>query len=246
MSIELGARAGFVAPDDTTHQYLKGRPFAPQGAAWDEALAAWRALPSDADAVFDREVAIDCNKIRPQISWGTTPQDVIAVDERIPDPAAAGDPERRAALTRALDYLGLEPGKPLEGTKIDVAFIGSCTNARLSDLEAAAAVARGRKVAPGVRALVVPGSAQVKRAAEAAGLDRIFRDAGFEWREAGCSMCVAVNDDQVGPGQRCIATSNRNFENRQGPRSRTHLASPASVAAAAVTGAIADVRKLAH
>jgi len=246
MSIELGARAGFIAPDDATYQYLYGRPFAPSGHLWDEALLEWRRLPSDAEAVFHREVAVDCAKIRPQITWGTTPQDVIAVDERIPDPSAVAESDRRAAMTRSLTYLGLEPGEPLEGTPINVAFIGSCTNARLSDLEAAAAVARGRKVAPGVRALVVPGSAQVKRAAEAAGLDKVFRDAGFEWREAGCSMCVAINDDQVAPGQRCIATSNRNFENRQGPQSRTHLASPASVAAAAVTGAIADVRKLMH
>jgi 3-isopropylmalate/(R)-2-methylmalate dehydratase large subunit len=246
MSIELGARAGFIAPDDTTYQYLNGRPYTPQGQLWDEALAAWRVLPSDPEATFDREVTIDCHKIRPQITWGTTPQDVIAVDERIPDPAAIADGDRRAAIIRSLSYLGLEPGKPIEGTPIDVAFIGSCTNARLSDLAAAAAVARGRKVAPGVRALVVPGSAQVKRAAEAAGLDKIFLEAGFEWREAGCSMCVAINDDQVGPGQRCIATSNRNFEGRQGPQSRTHLASPASVAAAAVAGSIADVRKLAH
>jgi len=246
MSIELGARAGFVAPDDTTYNYLNGRPFAPEGRQWDEALVAWRALPSDPDATFDREVTIDCSKVRPQVTWGTTPQDVIAVYERIPDPASAGDDVRRTAITRSLAYLGLEPGRTLEGIPIDVAFIGSCTNARLSDLEAAAAVARGRKVACGVRALVVPGSAQVKRAAEAAGLDKIFLEAGFEWREAGCSMCVAINDDQVGPGQRCIASSNRNFEGRQGPQSRTHLASPASVAAAAVTGAIADVRKLAH
>ena len=246
MSIELGARSGFVAPDDVTYEYLSGRPFAPSGGAWDEALAAWRALPSDPEAEFDRDVTVDCSRISPQVTWGTTPGDVIGVNERIPDPSIIADGNRRSAVARALDYLGLEPGKVLEGTPIDVAFIGSCTNARLSDLEAAAAVARGRKVAAGVRALVVPGSAQVKRAAEAAGLDRIFREAGFEWREAGCSMCVAINDDQVGPGQRCIATSNRNFENRQGPRSRTHLASPASVAAAAVTGVITDVRKLAH
>jgi 3-isopropylmalate/(R)-2-methylmalate dehydratase large subunit len=244
MSIELGARAGFIAPDETTYQYLHGRPFVPEGRAWDEALAAWRTLPSDVDASFDHDIGIDCSDIRPQVTWGTTPQDVIAVDQPIPDPDRAGDQARRSTMARSLAYLGLEPGKPLEGTPVDVAFIGSCTNARLSDLEVAATVARGRKVAPGVRALVVPGSAQVKRAAEAAGLDKVFLEAGFEWREAGCSMCVAVNDDQVAARQRSIATSNRNFEGRQGPQSRTHLASPASVAAAAITGAIADVRKL--
>jgi len=245
MSIELGARAGFVPPDDATYEYLAGRPFAPKHRDWDDALAYWRGLPSDADATFDREIAIDCADIAPQITWGTTPEDVTGVDGRVPDPAAAPDASRRAAMARSLDYLGLTPGQPLEGIPVDVVFIGSCTNSRLSDLEAAAKVARGRKVAPGVRALVVPGSASVRQAAEAAGLDRVFTEAGFEWREAGCSMCVAVNDDQVPPGKRCVATSNRNFEGRQGPGSRTHLASPASAAAAAVRGAIADVRKLA-
>jgi 3-isopropylmalate/(R)-2-methylmalate dehydratase large subunit len=244
MSIELGSRSGLVAPDDTTFTYLAGRPFAPKGAMWDAALAAWRRLPSDPDSRFDREVAIDCARIAPQVTWGTTPQDVVGVDGSVPDPAAEPDAARRKAMERAIAYLGLAPGRPVEGLSIDVVFIGSCTNSRLSDLEAAAAVARGRKVAPGVRALVVPGSAQVKRAAEAAGLHEVFLAAGFEWREAGCSMCVAVNDDFVAPGARAIATSNRNFEDRQGPKSRTHLASPAMAAAAAVTGAIADVRKL--
>jgi 3-isopropylmalate/(R)-2-methylmalate dehydratase large subunit len=244
MSIEFGARAGLVAPDDETFAYLAGRPYSPTGEMWDQALAHWRALPSDPDAVFDREIVIECAKVAPQVTWGNTPQDVGAVGDPIPDPARVADPVRRQAIERALAYLGLDPGKPLEGVPIDVAFIGSCTNARLSDLESAAAVARGRKVAPNVRALVVPGSARVKREAEAAGLVRIFLEAGFEWREAGCSMCVAINDDKVGPGERCISSSNRNFENRQGPRSRTHLASPASVAAAAVTGVITDVRKL--
>jgi 3-isopropylmalate/(R)-2-methylmalate dehydratase large subunit len=246
MSIEMGSRSGMVAPDDVTFAYLADRPFAPKGRMWDDALASWRLLPTDAEAQFDREVEIDCARIKPQITWGTTPQDVIGVDGFIPDPAAEPDAARRAAMGRSLSYLGLQPGQPLEGTPIDVVFIGSCTNSRLSDLDAAASVARGRKVAAGVRALVVPGSAQVKQAAEAAGLDKIFLEAGFEWREAGCSMCVAVNDDFVPPGKRAIATSNRNFEDRQGPRSRTHLASPASAAAAAVTGAIADVRKLLH
>ncbi len=245
MSIELGCRAGLIAPDDTTYQYLAGRPFAPRGEMWDAALAFWRTLPSDPDAIFDHEVNIDCRKIAPQISWGTTPQDVIGVDQPIPYSESAADPARRAAIERSLTYAGLSSGDLLQGTKIDVAFLGSCTNGRLSDLQSAAAVVRGRKVAPGVRALVVPGSAQVRRAAEAEGLDQVFTEAGFEWREAGCSMCVAVNDDQVAPGQRCIATSNRNFENRQGMASRTHLASPAMVAAAAVTGVITDVRTLA-
>lgn len=244
MSIEFGARTGFIAPDDVAFQYLAGRPFAPKGAAWEAAVASWRNLHSDPDAVFDKEIDIDCSQISPQVTWGTSPQDVISVDGAIPDPSSASNAERRAAMNRALEYVDLSPGQPIEGIPVDVAFIGSCTNGRLSDLEAAAAVVRGRKVAADTRALVVPGSAQVKRAAEAKGLDRIFIDAGFEWRESGCSMCLALNDDQVAPGQRCISTSNRNFEERQGPRSRTHLASPASVAAAAVTGRITDVRKL--
>jgi 3-isopropylmalate/(R)-2-methylmalate dehydratase large subunit len=244
MSIEMGSRAGLVAPDDTTYQYLSGRPFTPTGELWDAALANWRTLPSDDDALYDREVNIDCHKIKPQITWGTTPGDVVGVDGRVPDPAREPDAARRAAMERSIAYQGLTPGRPLEGTPIDYVFIGSCTNSRLSDIEAAAAVARGRKVAPGVQALVVPGSADVRRAAEAAGLHTILMDAGFEWREAGCSMCVAVNDDFVPPGKRVVATSNRNFENRQGSRSRTHLASPASAAAAAVAGSIADVRKL--
>jgi 3-isopropylmalate/(R)-2-methylmalate dehydratase large subunit len=244
MSIEMGSRSGLVAPDDTTFAFLAGRPFAPKGALWDAALESWRQLPSDPGAEFDREITIDCARIKPQITWGTTPQDVIGVDEGVPDPSAEPDGARSKAMTRAITYLGLTPGQPMEGLAVDVVFIGSCTNSRLSDLQAAATVARGRKVAAGVRALVVPGSTQVKRAAEAAGLHEVFLAAGFEWREAGCSMCVAVNDDFVAPGQRAVATSNRNFEDRQGPRSRTHLASPAMAAAAAVTGAITDVRKL--
>ncbi len=217
MSIELGARAGLVAPDDRTFEYLAGREFAPRGRAWDEAVRAWRGLRSDGDAVFDAEAVIDCGAVEPQVTWGTSPQDVLPVGGRIPDPAAEPDPVRRRSLEQALAYMALVPG---------------------------AAVARGRRVAPGVRALVVPGSTAVRRAAEQAGLDRVFREAGFEWRAAGCSMCVAGNGDVVPAGKRCISSSNRNFEGRQGPGSRTHLASPASVAAAAVTGAIVDVRRL--
>jgi len=244
MSIEFGARMGLVAPDERAIDYVAGRPFAPTGARWDAAVTAWRALASDPLARFERELEIDCAKVRPQITWGTSPQDLIAVDEPLPDPATVADAERREAMRRALSYMDLAPGSALEGLPIDYAFIGSCTNSRLSDLEAAAAVVRGRKVPAGVAALVVPGSMQVKAAAEAKGLDKVFIEAGFEWRNAGCSMCVTSNGDTVAPGKRSISTTNRNFEHRQGPQSRTHLASPASVAAAAVSGRIVDVRKL--
>ncbi|HUN50511.1 MAG TPA: 3-isopropylmalate dehydratase large subunit [Candidatus Sulfotelmatobacter sp.] len=244
LSIELGAKMGFVAPDEKTYAFLKDRPFAPKGALWDQAVAHWRSLPSDADAVFAREVSIDIADISPQITWGTSPEHVVAIDERIPDPAAAGDPAKRRALAAALDYMGLEAGKPIQGTKVDWVFIGSCTNSRLSDLRMAAAVARGHKVASHVRAWIVPGSEIVKRDAEAEGLDVIFKEAGFEWREPGCSMCLAANGETVPRGQRSVSTSNRNFVGRQGPGARTHLASPAMAAAAAVTGAIADYRKL--
>jgi 3-isopropylmalate/(R)-2-methylmalate dehydratase large subunit len=244
MSIEFGARGGFVAADDTTFDYLHGRPMAPKEARWDQAVAAWRTLYADDDATYDRVIDIDCTEVTPRVSWGTSPGDVIGVDERIPDPSAAADTDRRLTLQQALDYIGLAPGEPIAGTRIDIAFIGSCTNGRLSDLRAAAEVARGRQVAPGVRALVVPGAAHVKAAAEAEGLHQVFLDAGFEWREAGCSMCVGAGGDIVAPGQRSISTSNRNFEGRQGPASRTHLASPAMVAAAAVSGCITDVRTL--
>jgi 3-isopropylmalate/(R)-2-methylmalate dehydratase large subunit len=244
MSIEMGARAGLIAPDDTTFAYLAGSEFAPKGEAWDAALSHWRGLPSDAGAAYDIEEHIDCNLITPQITWGTSPQDVMGVDACIPNPSLETDLAKRKAMERSLAYIDLTPGAPLIGTKIDVAFIGSCTNGRLADLEAAAEVARGRKVAPGVRALVVPGSSQIKLAAERAGLDRVFKEAGFEWHSSGCSMCVTANGEVVAPGQRCISTANRNFENRQGPGSRTHLASPQSVAAAAISGAIADVRNL--
>lgn len=244
MSIELGARVGMVAPDDATFAYLDGRMFAPKGAMWDRALAHWRTLPSEPDAVFDRDETIDASAIAPQVTWGTTPQDVLPIDGRVPDPAALDDAAARTGAERALAYMGLEPGTPLDGIPIDKAFIGSCTNSRISDLRAAADVVRGRKVAAGVRALVVPGSTSVKQEAEAEGLDAVFRDAGFEWRESACSMCAGVNEDRVGPGERCISSSNRNFEGRQGPGARTHLASPAMVAAAAVTGHLTDVRKL--
>jgi 3-isopropylmalate/(R)-2-methylmalate dehydratase large subunit len=240
MSIEFGARAGFVAPDDTTFEYLANKPYAPKGRLWDAAVDYWRTLASDPGAQFDSNVDIDSKVIRPQVTWGTTPQDVCAVDAALPIPTEFRDPERRKAAERAFSYQGLEPGRPLAGIPVDVAFIGSCTNGRLSDLEAAARVVKGKKVASRVRALVVPGSAEVRKGAEAIGLNKIFEEAGFEWRETGCSMCVAVNDDFVGPGQRCISTSNRNFESRQGPQSRTHLASPATVAASAIAGFITD------
>jgi len=243
LSIELGAKIGMVAPDDTTFSYLAGRPFTPKGALWDEAVAHWRRLPSDDDAVFDREVEIDVGKIAPQITWGTSPEQVIAVDGRIPDPAAMADAGKRRAAEAALEYMGLAPGAAIAGTPIDWVFIGSCTNSRISDLRAAAEVVRRGKVAAGVHAWVVPGSEGVKRQAEAEGLDRIFKTAGFEWREPGCSMCLAANGETVPRGQRSVSTSNRNFVGRQGPGARTHLASPAMAAAAALAGAIADVRR---
>lgn len=236
LSIELGAKVGMVAPDEKTFAFLAGRPFAPKGQLWDDALAAWRALRSDLDAAFDREVAIGVTKVQPQITWGTSPEHVIGVRELIPEPG-----ERRA-MVDALDYMGLRPGMPLEGLAVDYVFIGSCTNSRLSDLRAAAEVVRGRKVADHVQAWVVPGSENVRRAAEAEGLDRIFTDAGFDWREAGCSMCLAANGETVAPGKRAVSTSNRNFVGRQGPGARTHLASPPMAAAAAVCGRIVDVR----
>jgi 3-isopropylmalate/(R)-2-methylmalate dehydratase large subunit len=244
LSIELGAKMGMVAPDEKTFEFLRGRFYAPQGEMWDQALNAWRRLPSDANAAFDKEVIIDVAKIIPQVTWGISPEHVIGIDGHIPDPKAIDDPIRRAAIETALDYMGLTPGAPIAGTPVDWVFIGSCTNSRLSDLRAAAEVVRGRKVAAGVRAWVVPGSETVKREAVAEGLDKLFIDAGFEWREPGCSMCLAANGETVPPGQRSVSTSNRNFVGRQGPRARTHLASPASAAAAAIVGAIADVRTM--
>jgi 3-isopropylmalate/(R)-2-methylmalate dehydratase large subunit len=244
MSIEFGARGGLIAADDTTFEYVHGREMAPKGELWNKALADWRALFDERDAAYDKVIEINCSELKPQVTWGNSPQDVIAIDAVVPDPGDFADAARRSMAQRALGYMGLSPGRPIEGTPIDIAFIGSCTNARLSDLHAAAAVARGRRVSEGVRALVVPGAAHVKAAAEAEGLHRVFLDAGFEWREAGCSMCVGAGGDSVSPGKRSISTSNRNFEGRQGPGSRTHLASPAMVAAAAITGCITDVRKM--
>ncbi len=244
MSIEAGSRVGMVAPDETTIAYLKGRPLAPQGADWDAAVSAWMSLQSDADAVFDREVVLDVASLSPRISWGTTPEENLPIDGRVPDPADEADPARRARMQRSLAYMGLEPGRRLDEIAIDRVFIGSCTNSRIEDLRLAAAVVAGRKVAASVAAIVVPGSAGVRLQAEAEGLDGIFRAAGFEWRSAGCSMCVAMNDDRLSPGERCASTSNRNFEGRQGQGGRTHLMSPAMAAAAAIAGRLADVRAL--
>ncbi len=244
MSIEGGARAGLVAPDDTTFEYLAGRPFAPKGAAWDAALAAWRRLPSDEGATFDRSVTLDASALEPMVTYGTNPGMAAPITGRVPDPSEARDPSQRRALEKALAYMGLQPGQALQGQPVDVVFIGSCTNGRLSDLRQAADVLRGRRVAEGVRALVVPGSQQVKAEAEAERLDEVFRAAGCEWREPGCSMCIAMNGDQLEPGQYAVSTSNRNFEGRQGPGGRTFLASPLTAAAAAVTGVLTDVRSL--
>jgi 3-isopropylmalate/(R)-2-methylmalate dehydratase large subunit len=242
LSIEMGARTGMVAPDDITYEYLAGRDFAPKDALWDKAVAHWRTLPSDSDAEFDREHSIDMSKVAPQITWGTSPEHVIAVDKAIPDPTT-GPEEKRAAWTAALQYQGLEPGKPIEGTKVDWVFIGSCTNSRIGDLRSAAEVIKGRKVADTVSAMVVPGSAQVKIQAEAEGLDKLFIDAGFDWRSAGCSMCLGMNPDTLDPGERCASTSNRNFEGRQGRGGRTHLVSPQMAAAAAIAGHFVDIRE---
>jgi 3-isopropylmalate/(R)-2-methylmalate dehydratase large subunit len=244
MSIEAGARAGLIAPDDVTFRYLEGRPGAPKGADWDAAVEHWRDLPTDPDAVFDRELEIDVSEIRPQVTWGTNPGMVVPLDGLVPDPDDFDDPDARAAAERALAYMALEPGTPIQEITVDRVFIGSCTNSRIEDLRAAAAVVEGRHVHPSVRALVVPGSAQVKRQAEAEGLDRIFTDAGFEWRRAGCSMCLGMNPDVLAPGERCASTSNRNFEGRQGAGGRTHLVSPTVAAATAIAGRFSDVRDL--
>ena len=244
LALEMGARFAFIAPDEITYSYLKGRRYAPTGAMWGGALAYWRSLASDPGAIFDREIVFDVSELPPQISWGTSPAHTIGVDEAVPNPGSAATTELRAAWQEALNYTGLEAGQRMEGTPIQHVFIGSCTNSRLSDLEEAARFVRGRKVASGVRAWVVPGSRYVQRQAAEKGLDRLFRDAGFEWREPGCSMCIAMNGDSVPAGERCVSTSNRNFVGRQGPGSRTHLASPASAAAAAVTGCITDPRTL--
>jgi 3-isopropylmalate/(R)-2-methylmalate dehydratase large subunit len=244
MSIEGGARAGLVAPDDETFTYLAGRPFAPRDREWDAALERWRTLPTDDGAAFDREVAFAAGEIGPMITFGTNPGMAVRIDQPVPVPEDAGDAAARAALRRALDYMQVPAGRPLVGHPIDVVFVGSCTNGRLSDLRDAAAILRGRRVSAGVRMIVVPGSRRVKRDAEAEGLDRVFLEAGAEWREPGCSMCIAMNGDQLQPGQTAVSTSNRNFEGRQGPGGRTLLASPATAAASAVAGAVADPRRL--
>ncbi len=245
MAIEGGARAGLVAPDETTFDYVKGLPMAPKGGAWETALADWKSLVSDDGAAYDREITLDAADMAPMVTWGTSPENVLPITGQVPDPAAESDPGRRAKMERSLEYMALSPGTPLAEIAIDTAFIGSCTNSRLDDIRAAAEIARGRRVADGVTALVVPGSGLIKEQAEQEGLDRIFLDAGFEWREPGCSMCLAMNADRLEPGERSASTSNRNFEGRQGPGGRTHLVSPAMAAAAAVTGHLTDVRDLA-
>ncbi|MBX3595542.1 3-isopropylmalate dehydratase large subunit [Sphingomonas sp.] len=245
MSIEGGARAGLIAPDEATYAYLKGRPMAPAGEAWAQAVAWWRTLPTDPGATYDRVVTLEASDIAPSLTWGTSPEDVVPITGVVPDPESFADPAKREAARKSLDYMGLAPGTRMQDIAVENIFIGSCTNSRIEDLRAAAAVVNGRRVADGVRqALIVPGSGLVKRQAEAEGLDRIFIDAGFEWREPGCSMCLAMNPDKVPAGQRCASTSNRNFVGRQGPGARTHLVSPAMAAAAAVTGRLTDVRDL--
>jgi 3-isopropylmalate/(R)-2-methylmalate dehydratase large subunit len=244
MSIEGGARAGLIAPDDTTFEYIHGRRHAPQGAAWDEAVARWRMLPSDAGAAYDRSITIDASALEPMVTYGTNPGMGIPITGRVPSPEDAPDGPNRRALERALEYMDLQPGQAILGQRVDVVFIGSCTNSRISDLRVAADVLRGRRVADGTRVMVVPGSESVKRQAEQEGLDEVFRAAGADWREAGCSMCIAMNGDQLAPGQYAISTSNRNFEGRQGKGGRTFLASPLTAAATALSGVITDPRTL--
>ena len=244
MSIEAGARAGLVAPDETTFGYLKDRPYAPQGEMWEAAIEYWRTLPSDEGARYDREIVLNAAEIAPQVTWGTSPEDVLPITGAVPDPKQYQDAERQKSILRSLDYMGLAPGMRLEEIAIDKVFIGSCTNARIEDLREAAKIADGHHVAEGVYAMIVPGSGLVKIQAEKEGLDRIFIDAGFDWREPGCSMCLAMNEDRLEPGERCASTSNRNFEGRQGRGGRTHLMSPAMAAAAAITGHLTDVREM--
>jgi 3-isopropylmalate/(R)-2-methylmalate dehydratase large subunit len=249
MSIEAGARAGLIAPDDTTFDYIRGRPMAPKGGLWEQAVAWWRSLPSDPGAAYDKEVTLQASEIAPTVTWGTSPQDVVPITGAVPDPDSFAEDGRRTAARRSLEYMGLKPGTAMSDIPVDTVFIGSCTNARIEDLRAVAAVverqlARGAKVAETVRAMIVPGSGLVKDQAEAEGLDRLFREAGFDWREPGCSMCLAMNADKLEPGERCASTSNRNFEGRQGRGGRTHLVSPAMAAAAALTGRLTDVRDL--
>jgi 3-isopropylmalate/(R)-2-methylmalate dehydratase large subunit len=244
MSVEAAARGAIVAPDDALFEYLHGRQRVPKGAAWDQAVAHWRTLRSDDDAAFDRTVTLDAARISPMVTWGTSPDQGATIEMVVPDPADEPDATKQRGAVRALEYMGLRPGQKLDGLPISHAFLGSCTNSRIDDLRDAARVLRGRRVAAGVRALAVPGSTQVRAQAEAEGIAQVFREAGFEWRQAGCSMCVAMNDDHLVAGDRCASSTNRNFEGRQGPGARTHLMSPAMVAAAAVTGALTDVRKL--
>ncbi|MFL5177350.1 MAG: aconitase family protein, partial [Microvirga sp.] len=242
MSIEAGGRAGMVAPDDTTFAYLSGKPFAPKGEMWDRAMAFWKTVPSDQGAAFDREVTLNAAEIAPMVTWGTSPEDALSINGRVPDPASAPDAGKQENMKRALEYMDLKPGTPMDTVAVDRVFIGSCTNSRIEDLRAAAAVLAGRKAR--VPGMVSPGSSLVKRRAEEEGLDRIFKEAGLEWVESGCSMCVGINGDQVPSGERCASTTNRNFKGRQGPGARTHLMSPAMVAAAAVAGHLVDVRPL--
>ena len=244
MTVEFGAWSGLVAPDETTFDYVRGRPYAPSEEQWEQAVAYWRTLTTDAGASFDKEITIDCADIVPQVTWGTSPMHETGIDQVVPDPANEGNEAKRSAIEKALEYMALEPGTPLDGIPVDAAFIGSCTNSRISDLRAAAEILKGRKVADGVKAICVPGSGLVKQAAEAEGLDKIFTDAGFEWRESGCSMCFYAGGESFGLEERVVSSTNRNFENRQGPRTRTHLASPTTVAASAIRGHLTDVRKL--
>lgn len=244
MAVEFAAFTGIIAPDDTTISYVEGRPYAPTGQTWDKAVEHWRTLKADDDAEYNKEITIDCADIVPKVTWGTSPGHGTRIDGVVPDPSEAPDANSRTSWQRALEYMDLTPGTPIEGLPIDAAFIGSCTNSRLSDLREVAKVVRGRRVADGVKAIVVPGSSQVKLAAEAEGIDKVLKAAGFEWRESGCSMCFFAGGESFGERERVISSTNRNFENRQGPRTRTHLASPTSVAASALAGAIADVRKL--
>jgi 3-isopropylmalate/(R)-2-methylmalate dehydratase large subunit len=244
MTIEGGARAGLVAPDDTTFEYIKGRPMAPKGAAWEQAVAFWKTLPSDEGAVYDKEVVMDVSEIDPQVTWGTSPENVVAITGKAPNPKDAETEVQRESMQRALDYMGIQPGTNMTDVEIDTIFVGACTNGRIEDIRAVAEVAKGRKVHEGIRTLIVPGSGLVKEQAEQEGLDKILIEAGFDWRDPGCSMCLAMNVDRLQPGERCASTSNRNFEGRQGRGGRTHLVSPAMAAAAAITGKLTDVREL--
>lgn len=243
MSIEAGARAGMIAPDEKTFEYVKGRDHAPKGAQWERAVAYWKTLPGDPDARFDKIVDIDVADVKPQVTWGTSPGQVVSIEDRVPEPESFPDPAERTGARNAVAYMDLKPGTPIAGIKIDKVFVGSCTNGRIEDLRAAAGIIKGRKVHRGVQAIVVPGSGRVRRQAESEGLNKVFVEAGFEWRYAGCSMCLGMNDDQLRPGERCASSSNRNFEGRQGPGGRTHLMSPQMAAAAAIEGRIVDIRK---